>query len=208
MSKIRIYDLAKETNKPSKEIMEMLADFGVEVKSASSSIEQAEADKVRNALSGKTEKAAKIEKIEVKPAAVKPKQNFPIVKIKQGASVSDVAAAVGEKAGKAVKMLMSAGLMLPATTAADEKVLAVLGEGFGKTFVFGEDTPAAEMFEEVEEIRNIPKKFENKPSKKAEKKAEKRAEKKAEKQAAKQPEKQSEEIQYELTPRPPIITVM
>lgn len=53
MAKVRVYDLAKELGLSSKETIAALADAGIEVKSHSSTIEEAEADRVRSTLDGK-----------------------------------------------------------------------------------------------------------------------------------------------------------
>ncbi len=50
MAKIRIYELARELDLESKEVLEQALELGFDVKTASSSLEPAEADKVRGAL--------------------------------------------------------------------------------------------------------------------------------------------------------------
>ena len=54
MSKIKVYELAKELGKSSKELMEFLADRKIEVKSHMSALEDEDAQRVRRAF---TEKA-------------------------------------------------------------------------------------------------------------------------------------------------------
>ena len=66
MAKIRIHELAKELDKQSKDIQTFLQQKGIEVKSASSSVEEEIADTVRKAF-GKVQ--AKTE--EIKEKAVK-----------------------------------------------------------------------------------------------------------------------------------------
>ena len=53
MSKIKVYELAKELEKTSKEVVEFLASKNIEVKSHMSSVEEAEAELVRKALGKK-----------------------------------------------------------------------------------------------------------------------------------------------------------
>ncbi len=66
MSKIKIYELAKELQVSSKEVIELLSKKNIEVKSHMSSIENAEADQIRGAYSkGEKPEAAKAEE---KPA--------------------------------------------------------------------------------------------------------------------------------------------
>ena len=53
MSKIKIYELAKELDKPSKELVEFLNKKDVEAKTHMSTIDEAEADMVRKAFAPK-----------------------------------------------------------------------------------------------------------------------------------------------------------
>lgn len=133
MSKIRVYELAKMLDKSNVEMVDIVKGMGIDIKSHMSSISADEAMRVENDLK---ERAARKEKEKLEVAA-----SFPEFIIAKGASVADVAKAVGETPGNAVKLLMGAGMMLPATVRADEKMLDILGRGFAKKFVFG--TPAA-----------------------------------------------------------------
>ena len=55
MAKQKIHELAKELNKPSKEIVDYLVKNGVEVKSHMSSIEDVQIDMVKKAFGSKPE---------------------------------------------------------------------------------------------------------------------------------------------------------
>lgn len=74
MSKIKIYELAKELDKPSKELVEFLNKKDVEAKTHMSTIDEAEADMVRKAFAPKAN-AEKAE--EEKSDAPKKKKNRP-----------------------------------------------------------------------------------------------------------------------------------
>jgi len=81
MSKIKIYELAKELEKPSREVIEFLAGKSIEVKSHMSSIEEAQAELVRNAFRKKEKPAEKpvekpAEKSAEKPAEAPKKKNI------------------------------------------------------------------------------------------------------------------------------------
>jgi translation initiation factor IF-2 len=183
MSKIRVYNLAKMFEMSNTEMVDLLTEIGVSIKSHMSSIDEE--------VSLQVEEELKRRKEEEEKKAVEAITTYPVVKIKEGASISDVAASIGEKPGSAVKILMSEGLMVPATAAADERILEILGKGFEKHFVFG----APEKQEAVEE------KHEHKAEKKAEKHASAKKGRSREKEAvAKDPS--------DLPFRPPIITVM
>ena len=58
MAKVKVYELAKELDKQSKEIIAMLQDKGIEVKAAQSSVEEDVAEMVRTGLTGLTRGAA------------------------------------------------------------------------------------------------------------------------------------------------------
>ena len=88
MAKIRIHELAKELEKQSKDILSYLQEKGIEVKSASSSVEEDAAALVRKAFATKAEKAEKPEKAEpVKPCLLYTSTVVARVKEKKMASV-------------------------------------------------------------------------------------------------------------------------
>ena len=131
MSKIRVYDLAKMLEKSNTEMVEILTKLGVSIKSHMSSIDEGLIPMVEESLKEAKEAAAQ--------QAIEEISTYPTVNVPEGASVSDIAALIGEKAGSAVKALMAEGLMVPATTRADEKVLQILGKSYKKNFVFGKE---------------------------------------------------------------------
>lgn len=133
MSKIRVYDLAKTLDKSNVEMVDIILEMGIKIKSHMSSISTEDANRVEGML---REKAAEREKKIAEAAA-----SFPQVVIAKGASVAEVARAVGESPGNAAKLLMGAGKMIPATAVADDAVLEILGRGFSKKFVFGTPKP-------------------------------------------------------------------
>ena len=183
MSKIRVYNLAKMFEMSNTEMVELLTEIGVNIKSHMSSIDEEVSILVEEEL--KRRKDAEEKK------AVEAITTYQVVNVSEGASVSDVAASIGEKPGSAVKILMAEGLMVPATVAADEKILEILGKGFEKHFVFGKP----------EEKETASDKTEAKTAKKEEKQpAPKKGTKKGKESAAKDPS--------DLPFRPPIITVM
>ena len=204
MSKIRVYDLAKKLGKSNTEMVELLTGLGISIKSHMSSIDEELVPMVEESLNKAQEEASRQE--------IEAISTYPTVAVKEGASVSDVAALAGEKAGSAVKALMMEGLMLPATTRADEKILQILGKTFKKNFVFASEAPAP-----------APAKEEPAPSEAAAETAEaKPAEEPAPQQRAEAPKpvshkklkakdkkkKGKQGSDGELQPRPPIITVM
>ena len=143
-------------------------------------------------------KEAKPEPQPKEPEAHKeqPKEELPTVTVSAASSVSDVAASIGEKAVSAVKLLMAAGFMTPATARADEQILEVLGKGFKRKFVFGTPEKKEEAPRQEEKPHSQQPQQQKPQGGKNGGKQEKKAEKKA------------EGAKDKLKPRPPIVTVM
>lgn len=131
MSKIRVYELAKMLGVSNKELMKMLGDLGIEVKTHMSSIDSETAQLVEEAL-GEAETPAEAEQ---------EKSEREQVLLRRGASVSDAANALGVKPAEAVKALVTAGHMIPASALLEEDAAGVLSAAFGKDFVFTEAEP-------------------------------------------------------------------
>lgn len=188
-TKVRVIDLAEMLDKSNPEMLDILKELGIEVKTVRSSITQDEAHRVEEFL--KDKESAKEEE------AAKTVAAMPVTKIAPGSSVADIAKEIGETPGNAVKILMGAGIMMPATTAADEKVLDLLSKGFGKHFVFG--TPDA---------KPKPAASDAAPQAKAEQPKQEEKKKTAKLESKKAKSKNAEAGEGKLIPRPPIITVM
>lgn len=179
MSKMRVYELAKLLEKSNTEMVELLGKIGVTVKSHMSSVEDEIVEKIEELFENENKPAEA-------PAAEAAPEALPEVKVARGASIAQVAEAAGEKSAAAVKVLIMAGLMVPATAPADDKVLELLGESFKKKFVFTEEAAA-----EPEEVKAaMPAR--PAPSKKVQKKK----------------KKGGKGVEEGLVGRPPIVTVM
>ncbi|MCM1569933.1 MAG: translation initiation factor IF-2 N-terminal domain-containing protein, partial [Roseburia sp.] len=74
MAKIKVHELAKELDKQSKDIIGFLKEKGIEAKTASSNLEESEAEMVRGAFAKKPEKAEKTEQVE-KPESAKQEES-------------------------------------------------------------------------------------------------------------------------------------
>lgn len=183
MSKIRVYELAKMLEKSNTEMVNLLTELGVSIKSHMSSIENEIVSAVKEAINSKKEAEVK--------RAIEAIGTYPMVKIAEGSSVSEVAKAIGEQPGSAVKILMAAGLMLPATAKADANILEALGRGFEKNFVFGTN-------DEEKGSQDTPLEDKKEPKPEA-------APKKTKVKQKKEPEAIAAQ---DLPSRPPIITVM
>ena len=125
MSKIRVYELAKMLGKSNKELLDLLVDLGVDVKSHMSSIDNEIAQLVEDALSGNS--SGGTQKTKKEEQKVTKTETFEVSK---GSTVKAVAELLGVTPAEAVKCLISAGMMVPADSPVDERCLEVLGEAY------------------------------------------------------------------------------
>jgi translation initiation factor IF-2 len=126
MSKIRVYELAKMLGLSNKDLMQILEDLGVDVKTHMSSIDAETAQIIEESLGEP--------KTKDKPSDVKEKGKK-VVNVPPGSSVSDVANLLGIKPADAVKALLEAGKMIPAGATANREILDILSEVFNAEFV-------------------------------------------------------------------------
>ena len=125
MSKIRVYELAKLLGKSNKELLDILIDLGVDVKSHMSSIDNDIAQLVEESLGGAS----------VTQGPGKKEEERSVIKtdsfeVSRGSTVKAVAQLIGISPAEAVKCLISAGLMIPADSPVDEKSLKVLQDAY------------------------------------------------------------------------------
>ena len=132
MSKIRVYELAKMLGKTNREMMDLLKDLGVEVKNHMSSIESETAQLVEDAVS-EGRKGPSRDSIPSRKVVV-PK----------GALINEVATHLGKKPGELVKILVSAGQMIPANSPVTDKILEVLSSELAVEIVTGDEQSVEE----------------------------------------------------------------
>lgn len=141
MSKMRVYELAKMLEITNKELLEILGDLGVEVKSHMSSIDTEIAQLVEDAVCSSGEEKSSAKK--AKGAAGK-KERPASFEVAMGSRVKDVADLLGISAASAVKALIAAGIMVPADGMVDEKILGILGKANGVRLSMVCDEPEEE----------------------------------------------------------------
>jgi len=127
LSKIRVYELAKMLGKTNRELLDMLGDLGIEVKTHMSSIDTETAQLIEDTI--KTE-SGKTGNKSAESSASEKNVSKQLIKVPAGASVKDVADMIGISAGEAVRELVAAGMMVPANMPASEEVLVILSDAF------------------------------------------------------------------------------
>ena len=149
MAKLRIYELARELGLESKEVLEQAHSLGVEAKTASSSIESGDADLIKLAITEAKSASAEVapaaapepesaasepsapEPIPVEPEPAPAAQEIRVVSVTEGASVAEVAEALGETPAAIVKALMARGALIGAGAPMPAEHLEAVAEQFG-----------------------------------------------------------------------------
>jgi translation initiation factor IF-2 len=126
-----VYELAKILGRSNKDLMKILETLGVEVRTHMSSIENEVAQLVEDALAEGPAKGAASGEV----VAEKTK-----IELGESATIKIAAEKMGVSSADAVKALMSAGIMVPATSPVDEKILKILEKSFDVSFVPEEKT--------------------------------------------------------------------
>jgi len=143
---MRVYELAKTLGKSNKDLMKILEDLGINVKTHMSSIENDVAQLVEDSLAERPSEG---------DAKGVPVPEKPKIMLEERVSIKTIAEKIGISSAEAVKALMSAGIMTPATGAADTKILDVLSQSFGVEF---DVVPGPKKAEPVEMVKGKPKK--------------------------------------------------
>jgi translation initiation factor IF-2 len=182
---MRVYELARELGVDSKEVLAQAEELGVEVKTASSGLDDEVAELLRLAFApeedtgeateaetGTTEEAEEPEA--EAPAAPEPRPEpepepeIKIATIEAGASVAQFAEAVGQPTGEVVRALLERGVPAGAGQPIPAELIEEVAESFGYMVEIVEAAPPPAV--------------------------------------AEQPEFEDDEA--DLTPRPPVVTVM
>lgn len=129
LSKIRVYELAKMLGKSNRELLLMLHDLGVDVKTHMSSIDTETAQLVEDTVRSESPDETAEKKTRPRQAAT-----IEVLKVTKGSTVRDVSEMLGVTPAEAVKELVDAGFMVPASASVNEEILLVLSEAFCKDF--------------------------------------------------------------------------
>ncbi|MBO8153498.1 translation initiation factor IF-2 [Thermovirga sp.] len=146
MSKIRVYELAKMLGLSNKELMRILEDLGVDVKTHMSSIDAETAQIIEESL-GETKASSKSSEAK--------EESRRTINVPSGASVSDVAKALGVKPAEAVKALLEAGKMVPAGAVVGPEIMDILSKVFNVKIVLAD---SAEEEQEKDKLEFLQKK--------------------------------------------------
>ena len=133
---MRIYELARELGLDSKEVLEQAQDLGLDVKTASSGLDNESAELIRLAFAPEEETpdadepAVAIEE----PTAAEPTPapvEVAIASVPEGATVAEFAAAIGQPTGEVVRAMLERGVPAGAGQTMPAQLVDEVAEGFG-----------------------------------------------------------------------------
>lgn len=180
MSKLRVYELAKELNVSSKDLIEVLMDeFNVEVKNHMSVIEEEDAELIKELLAGNEGKLAeltsktivdeyedilnkeigKVKKHKKKrkgdESQDKKMVDVEVIEIGETITVKDLAEQINKPVNDVIKTLMFLGVMAAMNQEIDFETAKKVAEKYDiEAYVKEEDSTLEEHFEEDEEIED------------------------------------------------------
>ena len=180
MSKLRVYELAKELNVSSKDLIEVLMDeFNVEVKNHMSVIEEEDAELIKELLAGNEGKLAELtsktivdeyedilnkEVGKVKKHKKKRKGDesqdkkmvdVEVIEIGETITVKDLAEQINKPVNDVIKTLMFLGVMAAMNQEIDFETAKKVAEKYDiEAYIKEEDSTLEEHFEEDEEIED------------------------------------------------------
>ncbi|MFO7291817.1 MAG: translation initiation factor IF-2 [Actinomycetes bacterium] len=161
MAKTRVYELARDLGVDSKEVLEQAIELGLNVKTASSGLDEAEVELVTMALADgggasttetdeATAEEAVAEEAVAEEASAEPEpetaeaeaapaeepqetadEDVQIAEVEAGMTVEEFAAAIGQPASEVVRALLTRGRPVGATAVMPEDLMEEVAEGFG-----------------------------------------------------------------------------
>lgn len=150
MSKMRVYELAKLLGKSNQELLGLLTDLGIEVKSHMSSIDMETAQLVENTLKedstadDKPSSDSNDEKIGESSEKGEKETEMETITIHKSATVGDIASQMGKSPSEVVKVLLDAGFMTPANTIPSDEALLAIEDAFHYDITRADDVSNAD----------------------------------------------------------------
>ncbi len=165
MSKIRLYEMAKKLNVTSKELINYLKDFNVEVPSHMSTLDDEVVDLLNEAFSDEDEIVEEdfeeIEKAKTKKKPAKKKTKKKVITIEEQLTVARLAEKLAIPTTELIKKLMDLGMMLNQNAPVDFDTASLLAEEYGAKLEMKaaeqDESESVEIEEEPENLEPVPR---------------------------------------------------
>ncbi|NLV75555.1 MAG: translation initiation factor IF-2 [Tissierellia bacterium] len=149
MTKIRVYELAKEVGITSKELIDIMEDMGLEVSSHMATIENEEAETIKELILGKDNKDSDTEEIIQKDmnqseSNIKQKK---LIKIEDTIIVKDLADKMNVTPAELITKLIDLGIMANQNQSIDFDTANIIGEELGFDVVKSEPPEIEDEFD-------------------------------------------------------------
>lgn len=135
MTKVRVYELAKELKVTSKELIEKVADLNLDINSHMSTVEKEEADLIKELL--KTESDSEINNskntsnVEKEDKDMEEKNENEVIEIEENIIVKDLAEKLEVTPSEVITKLISLGIMANQNQSVDFDTASIIAEEFG-----------------------------------------------------------------------------
>lgn len=131
MTKVRIYELAKELKITSKELIEKVSDLNLDINSHMSTLEKEEAALIKELLGGTTNNSKDIINVEKEDKDMEEKNENKIIEIEESIIVKDLAEKLGVTTSEVITKLISLGVMANQNQSVDFDTASIIAEEFG-----------------------------------------------------------------------------
>jgi translation initiation factor IF-2 len=147
MNKIRVYELAKLLGRSNPELLDILKELKIEVKSHMSSIDMETAQVVEDHVAKVKSPEGHSEDVVSKKGETSEVMNT--IFIEDKSTVGDIAKKLDRAPADVVKILIDEGFMIPANTVPSEDILTVISVAFNCSIKKGRDECAPQVADEV-----------------------------------------------------------
>ncbi|MDR1471484.1 MAG: translation initiation factor IF-2 [Synergistaceae bacterium] len=146
MNKIRVYELGKLLGKTNQEVLDILRNLNIEVKSHMSSIDMETAQMVEDSLGGGERRVGggDAPSGSVDREKDETEKRMETIFAGERETVGDIAKKLNRTPSEVVKILIDEGFMIPANSVPTDDVLAVIGSAFNREIRRGAPEPQGE----------------------------------------------------------------
>ncbi len=147
MTKKRIYELAKELKITSKELMELMEEMGINVTSHMATVENEEAETIKELISGEMKDEEKKEENLTNKTHKKKKEEKKIIEVEDTIVVKDLADKMGITPAELITKLIDLGVMANQNQSIDFDTVSIIGEELGFKIIKSEPLEIEDEFD-------------------------------------------------------------
>lgn len=159
MTKVRVYELAKQLEISSKELMDKMEELDIAVNSHMSSIKSEEAELIKELIEEESkETIAEVEELQLEKEDMEEEGDELIIEIDENIIIKDLADILNVGVSEVILKLMDIGVMANQNQAIDSEIAIIVAEDFGVTLTEMEDSE-----EDIDEFDEFDLDYEDDP---------------------------------------------